>query len=87
MHPEMMASSRGGDTACPQQPAITTSSGCGGAYPAAGGAGGPKQAERTSKSSVFKNTPSLPRELFRYVGALESRCHFFSESSIATAEI
>ena len=58
MHPEMMASSRGGDTtcgsggdiACPQQPAITTSSGCGGAYPAAGGAGGPKQAERTASS-------------------------------------
>lgn len=58
MHPEMMASSRGGDTtcgsggdtACPQQPAITTSSGCGGANPAAGGLGGPKQAERTASS-------------------------------------
>ena len=56
MHPEMMASSSGGDIACgigggdcPQQPAITTSSGCGGAL-SAGGAGGPKHAERTTSS-------------------------------------
>ena len=99
MHPEMMASSRGGDTcgcgsggdtACPQQPAITTSSGCGGAHPVAGGAGGPKQAERTasswtSKSSVLKKYPKS--STWVDMGALESRCHFLSESSIAIAEI